>query len=174
MFNKFHKVENGQIVATINRGGTHNNVSYGKRMPDEEYQNLGWYGEVYETPVMTKYQTMGSEKLTIEEGNKTVIKTFKVIDLPQEETALMVQNDISNAIQSMIDNKAKEFRYDDINSTAKYLRPSSQFYNEVVALNDWCDACWIKAEEIEKDVVAGARTMPTAEEVLAEMPIYTI
>lgn len=97
-----------------------------------------------------------------------------MISINQEKLALTRSVEISNAIQNMIDDKAKEYRYDNINSTAKYLRSNSPFYNEVVALNNWCDACWIKSEEIEKDVLAGARAMPTVEEVLAEMPICTI
>ena len=74
----------------------------------------------------------------------------------------------------MFDNKAKELRHDNINSTAKYLRTSSPLYKKVVKLNDWCDACWIKAEEIEKDAVSGTRAIPTVEEVLAEMPIFEL
>lgn len=85
MFQKFHKVENGQIVATINRGGTYNNVFYGKRMLDEEYQNLGWYGEINEVPALYQYQRLGESKTVLDDDTKTVIKTFEVIDFPLEE-----------------------------------------------------------------------------------------
>ena len=73
---------------------------------------------------------------------------------------------IENAIQNMLDNEAKSRGYDNINSIAKYLRPSSQFYNEAILLLDWCDACWTKAYEIQ----ATATTIPTGDEVLAQMP----
>lgn len=85
MFQKFHKVENGQIVATINRGGTYNNVFYGKRMLDEEYQNLGWYGEINEVPALYQYQRLGESKTVLDDDTKTVIKTFEVIDFTLEE-----------------------------------------------------------------------------------------
>ncbi|DAB41118.1 MAG TPA: hypothetical protein CFH81_02130 [Sulfurovum sp. UBA12169] len=85
MFYEFHKVENGQIVATIRRGGTYNNVSYGKRMSDEEYQAMGWYGEINEVPALSQYQRLGESKTVLDDDTKTVIKTFEVIDFTLEE-----------------------------------------------------------------------------------------
>jgi hypothetical protein len=61
--------------------------------------------------------------------------------------------------------------YDSENSLSKYMaRPNSPWYAECIALGDWIDACWIKCHEALNAVTDGERTIPTAEELLAELP----
>jgi hypothetical protein len=79
-------------------------------------------------------------------------------------------NQMETAIQTHIDNQAQTLGYDDINSIAKYLRPSSPFYDECVKLGDWCDACWAKAYEVQMEVEAGTRELP--ENIVSELPSY--
>jgi len=82
------------------------------------------------------------------------------------------QKAFNNAIQTHLDNKAKEFRYDNIMSARSYAGYENPFQAEAQKLAVWASNCWVKAGEIEDDVKAGNREMPTVDEVLSELPIY--
>ena len=92
------------------------------------------------------------------------------IDLVAQATAQA--ESINNAIQNHLDTKAKEFRYYNIISARSYAGYDNPFQAEAQTLAVWAADCWVKAGEIEADVEAGNREMPTAEEVLAELPVY--
>lgn len=91
-------------------------------------------------------------------------------------------NLVQEAIQKLLDSKAKEFRYDDMksaravagipllgNETASELA----IYNEAVLLAQWYLKCWGKASEIEQDIINGViTTKPTIDEVLSQLPPY--
>ena len=80
--------------------------------------------------------------------------------------------EINNAIQSHLDAKAQEFRYDNMASARSYTGFDNVFKTECIALATWGSDCWVKAGQIEQDVLAGNRDMPTIDIVLAEMPAY--
>jgi len=79
---------------------------------------------------------------------------------------------METAIQEYVDNQAKELGYDDMNSTAKYLRPSSPYYNEAIKLGDWCDAVWAEAFTAQNEIESGAIEMLTVSELLSRLPDY--
>ena len=89
-------------------------------------------------------------------------------------SATQQSNDISSAIQSHLDNKAKEFRYDNINAIGKYIGYDNVFRLECEALGAWASSCWVAAGTIEAEVLAGTRAMPTVDEAIAELPIYGV
>ena len=80
--------------------------------------------------------------------------------------------DINNAIQNHLDTKAQEFRYDNMMSARSYAGYTNPFQTEAQSLAVWASECWVKAGEIEADVKAGNRPMPSVDEVLAELPVY--
>ena len=91
------------------------------------------------------------------------------------ETKLILeqkQKAFNNAIQTHLDKKAKEFRYDNMMSARSYAGYENPFQAEAQKLAVWASSCWVKAGEIEADVQAGNREMPTIDEVLSELPIY--
>ena len=92
----------------------------------------------------------------------------KILELEQIEQA----NIINVAIQNHLDTKAQEFRYDNMMSARSYAGYTNQFQTEATALAQWASECWVVAGQIEADVQAGVRTMPTVDEVLAELPVY--
>ena len=53
-----------------------------------------------------------------------------------------------------------------------YAGYKNAFQIEAQALAVWASECWVAAGQIEADVQSGARDMPTANEVLAELPKY--
>ena len=82
------------------------------------------------------------------------------------------QEAFNKAIQSHLDKKAQEFRYDNIMSVRSYAGYENPFQAEAQKLALWASECWVKAGEIEAEVKAGNREMPTVKEVLAELPIF--
>lgn len=85
------------------------------------------------------------------------------------ETELLTKTkaEIESAIQSMLDTKAKELRYDNIMSARSYAGFTNPFQAEAKALSEWCANCWLKAGELE-----ALGTPMTVEEALAQMPVY--
>jgi len=86
--------------------------------------------------------------------------------LTPEQEAAQLQTQITSAIQSMLDAKAKEFNFDSIN-TASGWQGKLPMATELV---NWGADCWVKSYEIRDVVIAGERAIPSVEDVLAEMP----
>lgn len=113
---------------------------------------------------------------TGEDGNTTY--KYAVIELVKamgQEMADMkankLQSELTNlAVQAMLDSKAREYRYDDMTSVRSYAGYENPFQTETQKMAIWAANCWVKAGEIEAEVLGGLRGIPTIEEVLAEMP----
>lgn len=78
-----------------------------------------------------------------------------------------IKAEIEQAIQDMLDAKARELRYDNIMSVRSYAGYVNPFQVEAQALAVWCAECWKKAGELE-----ASGNVYTVEEVLAQMPVY--
>ncbi len=100
------------------------------------------------------------------------VEAKRVSGLPPVVTQEDINVATSNAIQNMLDTKARNFRYDDINSIGKYLGYDNVFRAQCESLGQWAANCWTLAGQIEADVLNKVRPMPTVAEVLAEMPAY--
>ena len=98
-----------------------------------------------------------------------------IVDIPPLTPEQLLQQaslEINNAIQNHLDSKAQEFRYDNMMSARSYTGYTNPFQAEAQELAVWASECWVTAGQIEADVLSGTRPMPTADEVLAELPIY--
>ena len=70
-----------------------------------------------------------------------------------------------------MDKKAQERGYDGIMSACSYATSTDNiFAAEGLACVKWRDAVWRKCYDILAEVKAGTRAIPTAEEVIAELP----
>lgn len=106
---------------------------------------------------------------------KVITKEEKEV---QARDQLKVQ--INSAIQSMLDAKAKEYRWDDMKSARAGVTPILETDSDVVKamkqnamdLTEWYYQVWAKASELEAAVEAGTRTVSTVDDVLGELPIY--
>jgi len=86
--------------------------------------------------------------------------------------ALLAQ--FSSAIQSHLDTKARERDYDDMWSAITYRDdPNPQFAAEGQALFEWRSDVWTYATTELARVTAGEREIPTVEEFLVELPVFT-
>lgn len=77
---------------------------------------------------------------------------------------------LTSAVQSHLDTKAKERNYDGILSLCTYATSTNvQFAAEGQAGVTWRDAVWAKCYEI---MDAGTQPAPTAEQLIAELPVF--
>ena len=84
-----------------------------------------------------------------------------------------MQARVGAAVQSMIDavctSGVPYFR--DIFSARGYVGDPNQAYHaRAVLLRDWSSSVWTTLDEIQADVMAGNRALPTLPELLAELP----
>ena len=79
----------------------------------------------------------------------------------------VIKAEIELAIQSMLDTKARELRYDNMMSARSYAGYVNPFQAEAQSLAVWCAECWKKTGELE-----ATGNVYTVEEVLAQMPVY--
>lgn len=121
------------------------------------------------------------EQIVMSGDSYVYLSTKKVVENVYIDAALQKQSElykkatqdaISKAIQQHLDAKAQELRYDNMMSARSYAGYTNPFQTEAQALATWCADCWAKAGQIEADVEAGNRPMPTAEEVISELPTY--
>ena len=91
----------------------------------------------------------------------------------QEEFLASTKSRLTSAIQSMLDDKAKERGYDSILSLCTYATsPAAKFAAEGQAGVSWRDEVWAKGYTILADVEGGERAIPTVDELLAELPDF--
>lgn len=113
----------------------------------------------------------GSQDFLITEGWKELtVEEAEAIRNPPL-TPEQVQQSISSAIQMMLDTKAQSLRYDNMMSVRSYAGYANPFQAEAQYLAVWGANCWVKAGQIQADVEAGKRPMPTVDQVLEEMPV---
>lgn len=92
-------------------------------------------------------------------------------EIEQEEKRIL--SILTEAIQEHLDLKPKERLYDGIVSLCTYATSKNPIRaKEGQSGVEWRDACWDKGYEIMAEVKAGERAIPTAEELLTEMPVF--
>jgi hypothetical protein len=93
---------------------------------------------------------------------------------PPAPTPEEIQARLVAAVQGYLDKKAKERGYDGILSACSYASSTDAvFAAEGQACLAWRDEVWRKCYEVLDAVTAGERDVPTAEELLAELPALT-
>ena len=91
----------------------------------------------------------------------------------QEEFLASTKSRLTSAIQSMLDETAKERSYDSILSLCTYATSTAaKFAAEGQAGVSWRDEVWAKGYAILADVESGSRAIPTESELLSELPNF--
>ncbi len=92
---------------------------------------------------------------------------------PVPETTEQIKNRLSWAVQSHLDAKAREYRYESILSARTALSSTiPKFSAEGSAFNVWWGLVWAHVDQVEADVASQTRTIPTEAELLAELPAF--
>ena len=93
-----------------------------------------------------------------------------VIVVDAGKQALLTKDNVTQAIQQILDEEAQSRGYDNINSIGKYIGYDNAFRAECEALGAWAAGCWAKTYEIMADWQAGNISLPTEAEVVAALP----
>lgn len=90
---------------------------------------------------------------------------------PPPPTAEETIDALTRDVQDHLDTTARTRNYDGILSLCSYAASTNQkFGAEGQAGVAWRDAVWASCYSILADVQAGTRTVPTADELMAELP----
>ncbi|MDO8385098.1 MAG: hypothetical protein Q7T13_01695 [Polaromonas sp.] len=95
---------------------------------------------------------------------------------PSPPTAYELKSALVNAVQLYLDQGAQSLGYDDLKTAATYADEPAvpQFQNEGRALRAWRSLTWAYCHGVLADVLAEARPIPTAPELIAELPAFVI
>lgn len=88
---------------------------------------------------------------------------------PEEVAAQYV-----TSVQRHMDSKARERRYDNIVSACSYAGAPNAFQAESQAFLQWRAACWAHLYQMQEQVQAGQRSLPSMDELIAEMPTLSL
>jgi len=92
--------------------------------------------------------------------------------IDEEQFLKEKQKALNNAIQTHLDEKAQEFRYDNMISARSYAGFVNPYKAEAQKLAVWASNCWFKFGEINNDVQSGKREIPTVDVFLSELPLF--
>jgi len=87
------------------------------------------------------------------------------------------EHQVDSHIQNAIDiyNLTNGVKFKDINSIPKYLNDNTyEHYAFCVAIINFNKDCWIVSRQVQKDILSGAISIPTADEFGAMLPIFTM
>lgn len=102
------------------------------------------------------------------------VRRFQIVGIPEptpEEQAAALQKHYTDLIQRLLDTEAQKLGYDNCNSVCTYVDTGvTKFDAEGVAFRKWRSAVWAMGYELLAEVQAGARPVPTEEELVALLP----
>lgn len=95
---------------------------------------------------------------------------------PYQPSGEDAKRELANAVQNKLDQTANQYRYDNILSarTAGLGSTNPKFQAEGAAFSKWWSDVWTHVDQVEQDVISGTRPFPTKEELVAELPQFTI
>lgn len=94
-----------------------------------------------------------------------------ILQDPPPPTAEQIMSRLEARVQQWLDDEARALGYDDIKSAVTYAEESAvpKFQQEGQALRRLRSLAWARCYEIMAQVQAGQRSIPTEEELIAEM-----
>jgi len=149
------------------------NISNFHTLPDDVLATYGWYPYTHVLP--PSYDTL-TEQLVLGYlfDGTGVAADWQVVSLSPEEQAERAQQTIRALGQTVKDhlNATVQARdYDSIVSACTYATSAVPSYQaDGQACVNWRDAVWPYVYQVLDDVQAGTRAIPTAEELIAELP----
>ncbi len=100
---------------------------------------------------------------------------YTVTPIAPEVLAVRAAAALSAAVEKRLNETARQYRYKSYHAAMAYVGASVAKYDaEGRAFRDWASRAWAYVDQIEQDVVAGLRAVPTAEELLGGLPSLEI
>lgn len=131
-----------------------------KEMAQKNYSRGLWSVEM-----LVKLVNKG--KLTSTEYEEIVGSSYIEAPLTEEQ----IQAHLTQVVQNYMDKTVQTRGYDNIHTACTYANSTDEtFKAEGTACVVWRDAVWRKCYDILAEVQAGARAVPTAEELISELP----
>ncbi len=93
---------------------------------------------------------------------------------PHVPTADEIKAQLTWAVQRHLDTKAQERNYDNIVSACSYAAAVNPFQEEGLAYLNWRSSVWAYCYTVLAEVEAQTRPVPTAEELIAELPALVL
>jgi hypothetical protein len=82
-----------------------------------------------------------------------------------------IAQDLEAAVDRHIDSVAKADKWDSrITCTMRAGYPNP-WQNKAIAFGQWMDTCYAHCIQVQADVAAGTRPVPTSAELIAELPV---
>jgi hypothetical protein len=132
----------------------------------DQLAGLGLYHYTEATHEYNSFTHHTTSNCTFNHESRTFVREI----VPYDESTIKQQ--LINAIQVYLDNEAKAHYYDGILSLCSYATSiNPKFGPEGQAGVVWRDACWSVGYAVLAECEAGTRTIPTVDELLAEMPV---
>jgi len=132
-------------------------------------------------PTITAYQTVTlSYALDATSGKWQQVWTVTDLTDPDQIAAIKAAADAATkthaiaVIQKYLDTSAQAKGYDDIKSAALRAGYAGPYQAEGTAFAIWMDACWAKSYTLLADVLANVITVPTDDELIAQMPVLSL
>lgn len=108
----------------------------------------------------------------VEQGEYFVVEA---VPAPPPPTPEEVQKSLTDAVQAHMNAEAQKLRYDDIFTAISYEGDANpKFAAEASAFKAWRSSVWTLCYQILDDVIEGKRPVPTAEQLINELPQLTI
>jgi hypothetical protein len=124
-------------------------------------------------PAVKSASEIAYDQLIADGFSKTPMtaKEFEAFRNPPP-TSEQLLGELSNAVQKHLDATAQNYRYDGILSAVSYADDGTAFGKQGAAFKAWRSAVWLTAGDIEAQVKAGKRGVPTADALIAELPAF--
>jgi hypothetical protein len=136
-------------------------------LPPDQHDYLAWLA-AGNTPMIEaagRFLSVVNEALVVNPSKATILAM---------EAPVLLRQAVVAAVQELLDAKAHERSYDNIFTLVSYAESTDPvFHAEGQAGLIWRDQVWASCRQLMEDVVAGRRTIPTVDQVLAELPAFT-
>lgn len=94
----------------------------------------------------------------------------------QEELLAQIQREKTLLVHQHMDSVAQQYGYDNITTAVTYADEPAvpKFQDEGIAFRAWRSLVWDVGYQIIAEVLQGTREVPTDEEIIAELPEFTV
>jgi hypothetical protein len=95
------------------------------------------------------------------------------VPAPAPPTPEQLKLALAFAVEQHLNAKAADYRYKDYHAAMAYVSsPVLKFASEGQAFVSWVSAVWAHVDQVEQDVLAQLRAIPTPAELVAELPAF--